>query len=205
MQKEEEKEDFESYSIEEEEESAGRRLTMWSIVPRIMTSPASGWESAKKCGPTPELATIRFFLPICLLSGASEFFSLIYQVNLSFTGLLVAAVISFCSFFIGYYLALVFAKLFLPKDSRDFPSSNYGRLLTMTGVTTLAIFHILFKAIPMFDFIIEFFPLWTIFLLYKGMKLAEINREKSTYDLGVMCVVIICCPVIVEWALSFFV
>lgn len=181
-----------------------RRLTMWSIVPRVMTMPNYGWTLARDHGPLAEVAVLRFLLPLSLISGGAEFFSLLYPNAPSFTGALVGAVVMFCSFFLGYYIALVMAKLFLPREERGFPHSQYGRLLAMTGVATLAIFHILFKLLPMFDFIIEFFPLWTIFLLYKGMKIADVPQEKWTVSLAVVCLAVICSPPLVEWIFSLF-
>ena len=197
-------ENFESYNLDDEENDV-KRLTMWSIVPRVMTMPASGWERMKQRGPTPEIAIIRYLLPISLMSGGAEFFSLLYPGQYELASILVAGVIQFCSFFIGYFLSLIFASIFLPKAAKGFPSTKYGKLLTMTGVSTLAIFHILLKALPMFDFVIEFLPIWTIFLIYKGMNIAEIEREKAAFSMGVMCLVVIACPVLVAWAFTLFV
>lgn len=195
---------FESYNIEDDDEKPGRETTMWALMPGIMISPARGWARAKTEGPEPDLATIRFLLPLCLAAGASEFFALIYHVQLSLADLLVNAVINFCAFFLGYYIAIVLCKLLLPKDTRNFPTTRFGRLMTMAAIATLAIFHILFEALPMFDFIIEFFPLWTVFILYKGLGTADISHEKFAYSMGVICVVIICSPPLVEWVFSLF-
>lgn len=198
-------ENFESYRIEDEEhEMKGK--TLWKLILRVMTMPTSGWDRIKQHGPTPEIASLRFLLPVSLLSGGSEFFSLLYEPGeKELASVLVAGVISFFSFFLGYYLAIIFAKIFLPKIARYFPSTRYGRLLTMTGVATLAIFHLLYKALPMFDFVIEFLPIWTIFLVFKGMQISGVPPEKSAFSMGVMCLVIIACPVLIESALSLFV
>lgn len=166
--------------------------------------PRSGWLMVKDHGPAPEIATLRFLLPVCLLTGASEFLTLLYPGEHSFTGLLVAAVISFCAFFIGYYVALVLEKLFLPGTVKELPSSPYGKLLTMTGVASLALFHILYRALPMLDFLIEFMPLWTVFITYRGLAIADISHEKYPLSLGVMCVVIVCAPMLTEWILTLF-
>lgn len=201
--------DFESYNIEDEEKTVKeeeRRQTLWSLFPRILTMPASGWERVKRNGPSPDIATLRFLLPVSLLSGASELFTMIYQPGQhEFSDILVAGFIFFFSYFLGYYLSLVFAKMFLPKAAKFFPSSNYGKLLTMTGVATLAIFHILYKVLPFFDFVLEFLPIWTIFLIFKGMRISDIEPEKNAFSMGVMCVVIIACPVLMEWILTIFV
>lgn len=196
---------FDNYKIDDEiEEKGGGHITMWQALPYLMTMPTKGWEMIKRHGPTPEIATLRFLLPICLLAGGAEFFSLLYPNQLTFTSTLVNAVVELCSFFLGYFMALVLAKLFLPGDAKFFPSSDYGKLLTMAGVATLAFFHILLMALPMFDFLIEFLPLWTIFITYKGMNFAEIDKERSAFSMGVMCVVIICSPVLIEWIFSLF-
>lgn len=207
-------EDFENYNIEDEEIGEGeqklRPLTMWTILPVIMTMPAAGWKKLTLQGPSPELATIRFFLPLCILSGASVFFSLFYPgIGLSaeenpFTILLVNAVIQFCSFFIGYYMALVMAKVFLPKEDRWISSSSYGKLLIMTGVATLAIFHILFEAFPMLDFILVFLPLWTIFIQFRGLEHTEFRSDKRILAIAVICLVTITGPTLIEWLLALF-
>lgn len=206
--------DFQNYSIpdyEEEETPAGFRYTMWRIVPQIMIMPTSGWRLAKENGPAPEIAVLRFLLPLSLLSGASVFFSLLYPreidplgADAGFTVLLVNAVIQFCSFFIGYFLALVFAKLLLPKGDRFLPSSPYGKLLVMAAIGSLAFFHIMFEVLPMLDSILVFLPLWTIFIIYKGMEISGIQEEKSLLAVGVICVVTVCAPTMIEWILLLF-
>ena len=207
-------EDFESYNITDEEEvsgAEGRRYTMWRLVPLIMIMPTIGWEKVRENGPSPELAVIRFFLPLCLVAGASVFLAFLYphQSGLAieenkFTLLLVNSVIVFCSFFIGYYLALVMQKIFLPKDMRGFPHTPFAKLLTLTGVATLAIFHILFEALPMLDSILVFLPLWTIFIIFKGLQSAKIKSDKSLLAIGVVCIVVIAAPSLVKWVLILF-
>lgn len=167
-----------------------------------MTMPSSGWEMVMDRGPKPEIAVLRFLLPVSVLSGVSDFFNLIYMVDCTFTELLVSAVITFCSFFIGYYLSLVFCKLLLPKDAGHFPVSPYGKLIILFSTATLAFFHILMQAIPMFDFIFEFLPIWTVYLIYKGMKMVVVSAEKQTYAIGLTCIVTICSPFLIEWFLS---
>ena len=198
--------DFENYRIEDEEEKDIKRITLWSVILRVMTMPTSGWERVKKRGPSPDIASLRFLLPVSLLSGASEFFSLLYQPGqVEFAGIMVAGVISFFSYFLGYYLSLLLAKLFLPKVARYFPSTDYGKLVAMTGVSSLAIFHLVYKALPIFDFILEFLPIWTIFMVFKGMQIAGIEPEKAAFSMGVMCLVVIASPVLLESILSLFV
>ena len=203
------KQEYDNYSIEDDEEEEGGkepsvRSTMWSLMPKVLVAPASGWEKVRKEGPSPEVAVIRFLLPFCLLAGGADFFRLLYEVQLVFSDLLVEAVITFCSFFLGYYVSLVLLKLFLPRESKEFPVTRYGRLLVIGSTVSLAIFHILYVALPMFDFLIEFFPLWTVFLIYKGTASGCFEEERHAFSMGVVCVVVICSPVLIKWIFSFF-
>ena len=178
---------------------------MWSIMPRVLTMPSAGWELAMTAGPRPEIAVIRFLLPVCLLAAGSEFFAYFYNVGLNFTAVLVQSVLIFTSFFLGYFIALVFSRLFLPKDAKDFPGSQFGKLLIMGGIGSLAFFEVLINLLPMIDFILEFLPLWTVFIIYKGMQMTVVSPEKQTWAIGAVCIVVICSPIVVEWFLSLFV
>lgn len=205
-------ENYENYKLEDDDDEAvtARRKTLWSLMPQVMIMPTAGWEKVKNEGPSPEIASIRFLMPMSLLSGASAFFSYIYpdsslQDEGRFTVLLVNAVIAFCSFFLGYYVALVMMKVFLPKDSRWLPSSDFGKLMTMTGIGTLAFFHIIFEAFPMLDFILVFLPLWTIFLIFRGILVADLHSDKQILAISMACLVIIASPTLIEWVLALFV
>ena len=181
------------------------RLTMWQIAPRIVMTPSVGWDMVMSRGPRPEIAVIRFLLPLCLMAAGSEFFTMIYNPDLSFTNVLVQSVITLTSYFLGYYIALVLAKLFLPKDAKEFPLTPYGKLVILTGVGSLAFFVVLIKLLPMIDFILEFLPVWTVFLIFKAMSKIAVSEEKQTLSIGIVCVIVICAPIIVEWFLSLFV
>lgn len=208
-------EDFENYNLEDEEEdkqgAAEPSVTLWRLLPQIMITPSSGWERAKNVGPPPELAVVRFLLPLALISGAAVFLSLFYpHYALSMGGesvfavLLVSGVIQFCSFFIGYFLALVLAKVLLPKNAKFLISSPFGKLITLVGVATLALFHILYVALPMFDFFLDFLPLWTIFIIYSGLQKVALPSDKSILTVVVMCLVVIGTPTVIAWFLTLF-
>lgn len=179
-----------------------KTYTMWGLVPRIMINPASGWRMTMEYGPLPEVALLRFLLPLSVLSGLSEFFVYLYEVQLAFSDVLVSAVINFCSFFLGYFVALLFTMWAFPKEARPFVKTPYCKLMIMTGMGTLALFHIVFMALPMFDFLLEFLPLWTVFLIYEGMRLKSVSESRQTYATGAICVIVICTPFLIEWALA---
>lgn len=202
-------EDFESYNIEDDEEEmpSDERRTMWSLLPAIMFTPSSGWAKVRNSGPSPDIATIRFLLPLSIISGAACFLSLLYPHESDaggFAVMLVEAVIELCSMFIGYFVALVTAKLFLPKEDKNTITTNYGKLLIMTGVATIAIFHVFYVAFPMLDFILGFLPIWTIFIQIKGMEQIKFRSDKKLLSMAVIILATVAAPAVIEWILTLF-
>lgn len=180
-----------------------RSANIWKIFFTTLVAPDNGWRDLEEKGLKPDNFIVRFFIPLCLLGGCADFISLLYDSSLSFSETLVSSVINFIVNFLSYFLAIVVAGVFLPHHDKKFPYTPYGRFLVMFGVGSLVVYHILFRFLPMFDFLIEFFPLWTVYLIYKGCKKVDFDPSKSTYALGVMCVTIICCPILLEWVFSF--
>lgn len=197
---------FEEYSLEDEEEKPTTLSLpqIWLKMTQAIIMPSSGWIQLHKSEIRPEKAVLYFLLPISFLASLSDFFTLLYEIDVKYTDLLVGIVITFFSFFLGYYVALLIAKLFLPVADKEFPHTNYGRILTIGCVGALALIHILDEALPMFDFIIEFFPLWIVFMLYKGLGLSNLHENKFSYCLGVLSVAIISSPFLIEWFFSLF-
>lgn len=197
---------FEEYTIQDEEEQR-KPLTLpqiWLALLKAMVMPSTGWKQLNDNEIKPESVVVGFLLPLSVIAAFSNFFSLIYELDLRFTDLLVGIVITFFTYFLGYYIAVLIAKIFLPKQDRGFATSNYGRILILDSMGALAIIHIIMEALQLFDFVIEFFPLWTVYMLYKGMAFAKVDSNKATYSLGVMCVAVISSPVLINWFFDLF-
>lgn len=197
---------FEEYSIEDEEDdkkpSSPQSSSIWNLLLKTMVMPSSGWKEIKTKEIRSESVSLAFFLPFCIIASLSDFFTVFYEVRHNYAELFVEIITTFFTFFVGYYICVLIAGVFLPHDDKPFATSNYGKIVQMAGITSLAIYHILYEAFPFFDFIIEFLPIWTVYLVYKAMALADIKSNKATYSLGVICVGIIGSPVLVEWLLS---
>lgn len=176
----------------------------WELLFKIMAAPVEGWKELRRCGIHVDKIGFSLFLPLTLAAAFSDFFTFYYDTNISFIEVLINAVITFISFFIGYFMAGFFSKILLPRGMKGLPFSNYGKALTMISMSTLAIFHILDEALPIFEPIFYFLPLWTIYIIVKGMKFVKIIENRSSYTLGVMCVTIVGSPIFVEWFFSLF-
>lgn len=169
----------------------------------IMTNPVSGWKELRRSKLQAGTLVVKMLLPLCIIAGLSDFLMMLYDSNQIFADTAINCVFTIFTYFLSYYIAIVLCLVFLPKASKKFPTSRYGEMLACISVSTLALFHIAEEVLPIFDMILVFLPLWTIYLIFKGMGFVKMSESKSTYTLGVVCVALICSPLLVSWAFSF--
>lgn len=196
-----------NYLLPDDEEPDDRKgnpdVSPWIILFKIMTNPVEGWKSLRRSSLTPDLVGNHLFLPLTVLAGLSALCQFYYDSNISVISVLINAVLIFSTYFIGYFIAQVASRFLLPKGTKGFLYSPFGKIFSMISISTLALFQILKEVFPFFEPILYFFPLWTVYIIVKGMKFVKIRENKSSYTLGVMCVTIVGAPIFVAWLFSF--
>ena len=193
---------------EDESETGGEdkdpgKANPWVLLAGIMISPVEGWKALRRSGVTADTIGFKLFLPASLLAGISDFCRLIYDANIGVIDVVISAILTFISFFIGYFFATFSSRILLPKVIDNFLFTDFGKAFSMVSISTLALFHILKELIPIFEPIFYFLPLWTVYIIVKGMRFVKIPQNRSSYTLGVVCVTIVGAPIFVEWAFSF--
>lgn len=178
------------------------QINLWSLMAKIMISPIEGWKDLRRNKITPDSVGFGLFLPIVTIAALSDFILLIYDPHIEVLKVIFNCIITFVSFFIGYFISGFLAKLLLPSPVKPLPFSNFGKCMAMISIATLALFHVLGELLPIFEPIFYFLPLWTVYIIVKGMKFVRISENRSTYTLGVMCVTIVGSPIFVEWCFS---
>lgn len=176
---------------------------VWSMLFTTMVNPVNGWKAFRRSKITSNALTLKLLLPCCAAAGLSEYFSLIYDPLVGLGATTITAIVTFFLYFASYYLAQLLARIFLPKVMKGLPSTRYGEILAMVGISTLALFHVPVSIFWYLNELLVFLPLWTIYLIFKGMKFVKMEEGKSTYTIGVECVAILCAPLLLEYIFSF--
>lgn len=188
----------------EEERETDPKRDPWSLLFKIMISPVEGWKDLRRSGLTPDNVGFGLFLPLSILAALSDFITLIYDPHIGWINVIVNSLLTFISYFFGYFIAGFASKILLPKRMKEFLYTNFGKAFAMFSISTLALFHILLEILPIFEPIFYFLPLWTVYIIVKGMKFVKIQEDKSSYTLGVVCVTIVGAPIFVDWIFSLF-
>lgn len=199
------------YSIEDEdldEEEAmdddpkKKNPSPLAILFKTMLTPVEGWKALKRAGFRTEEVAERCFYPLIALAAVTDVANMFYEAHYSFGNWAIDGLITFITFFFGYFTVLLFGGIILPKKSRDLMKSEIGRQFVMICMSTLAIFQSLINVIPMIEPVLVFLPIWTIYLIFKGVKILRVPKEVENSTIGYLCLLIIGAPILWNWLFS---
>lgn len=198
---------FAAYNSEEEKELDEKDIvtkekSSFAILLYIMFNPVEGWKQIRRSIYNIESFQNGCFYPLLALLALSEFADLFYSVNINLSQIITKAIVNFVAFFFGYYCIQMVMSWFLPKEINQKVKSLYGSLFILVSLSTLVFFSILTNLLPMLWPILIFLPLWTFYLMFKGIRFFKLGNyyEMKFYILSVSAVVGV--PLLIDWVLN---
>lgn len=202
--------DLEEYELEEEEEDddgqegtdpAGpkRKPSAMRLMFRTLLSPVEGWKALKRARLSTDEVASGCFYPMIALSAVAQAAMFFYEANKDVSDWAVAGLVSFITFFFGYFTVLIAGGFILPKKSRAVIKTEIGKQFVMVGMATLAMFYTLVVLFPMLDPVLVFLPLWTIYSISRGVKYLRVPKDAETSTAGLLCMLIIGAPLLWNW------
>lgn len=185
-------------------ESPVSRSSVLGLLFKIMTTPVEGWKALKRNRLKAEEVAAAGFYPLLALSAVSEFTALFYEAHATITALVVPAIVTFITFFFGYFSVLLCGSVLLPAVASEKLKTQFGHQYVMMNVSTLALFYIIHRIIPILDPVVAFLPLWTIYLACKGVKYLRVPAELETRTGATLSVLILACPLFWNWIFGEF-
>ncbi|MGN0236486.1 MAG: hypothetical protein ACI4AK_00100 [Lepagella sp.] len=166
---------------------------------RILATPVEGWKKLRRRAFKNEEVAASCFYPLVALAAFSEVADIFYD-NRTISDWAVYGLVTFLAFFFGYFTILLLCGFILPKKSRDLFRKNHGMQLVMMALSSLAIFYTLSKALPMVQEVIYLLPLWTIYIIYKGVRVMRVNQDVVNMTTVILCILILGVPILWGWA-----
>lgn len=174
----------------------------FSLLFKILATPVEGWKEMKRRRLSTDSIASSVFYPLVACASASEFIRLIYGSVTPLSDMVKEAVITFMALFFGYFTVLLLGGYLLPKGVRGYMKETTGKNLTMMAFSSLALFIIIYNAFPMIDPVLVFLPLWTIYIVCKGVKILRVPKDTEIRTKGTLCCLIIGAPLLWDWLLS---
>lgn len=201
----EEEEDSEDDEEEDddEDENETRRGNLFALMFKIMSTPVEGWKELKRRHYTVEELASGLFYPMIAFVSISEFADKFYT-NSSISDCLLKGVGRFVSFFFGYFTVVLLSGIFLPKSVKEAMKKDIGKEFVMMNLSTMALFFMALNLFPMFDAILVFLPIWTIYLIYKGVRILRVPVSVESRTKVILTFLIIGAPLLWEWLMGLF-
>jgi len=192
--------DKEENDVEDADEtSVTKTLSPLSILLRTMFTPVEGWKALKRARFKTDAFASRCFYPLIGICAVSEIVSMFYEANVTFGDWAKNGLCTFMTFFFGYFTVILFGGAVLPAKSREVLKKDIGKQFVMLAMSTLAFFWTLIRLMPMFEPVLVFLPLWTIYLVHKGVRILRVPKDVENSTTGLLCMLIIGVPVLWNW------
>ena len=176
--------------------------SMFMILLKIMLNPIEGWKTVRRKKVQSDTVARKCFYPLVALVSLSQFFQLIYSSREGFAVLIENIIITFVSFFFGYFFSFLLLKVVLRLLGSSSIDTNFGKVFILFNLSTLCIFFTLTEIFPMLWAILIFLPLWTVYLICRGARFFYFPEKRQIISTASLCLGIIGSPLMLAWVLE---
>ncbi len=195
-------EDSEDAVEDESQEKQRPHDAVLKLLLSVLSNPTEGWKKVRRDKVTVESAQTNCFYPLLALLAVSHFASLFYNSRVTVTEVLMQAVTSFVGYFAGYFLIVILLKALMPRGAGKCMDTEFGKVFVILNLSSLCLFFTAMEFLPMLWAILIFLPLWTVYVICRGVKFFKFPEDKSITCTGLMCILIIGIPSLIEWGLT---
>lgn len=151
----------------------------WKLFLKVLMNPVEGWKELKRSKVTAAQFGWKFFYPILLIAALSYIAMPVYGIEFSAARIVSDIVITFMSLLLSNFIAALCCEWFGGKGMRKQMRTDFGRNFIMTIIGSAAIVVILWQWLPMMSPIISFLPLYSIYLIVRGVKYLRIPTNRT--------------------------
>lgn len=169
-------------------------LHFLKLLLQLIISPARGWEDISRAGIAPSRLCREGYYPMIGLIAVTTLLQFLYDSTqtLTFVHSLQMSIINVTSFFVSLFLGQHLLAAYLPKFTDKEPSQVKIDTFVIFVLSVMTLFVIISNLIPIELEIMKFFSLYSIFVVWKGLRYLDVNQNKTGQFvfLGVFSVVI---------------
>ncbi len=140
-----------------------------------------------------------------VLLALSELAGLIFYSHSSFLSAFVAGIMSGVILFFSYYVVVALGALLPSVKGERTLEKPFGREFVIVGLSSLALFGVVSRLLPMLGPVTVFLPIWTIYIISKGVRRLGYTEEHGMTPTVILSVLIIGIPLGLEWLMNRFI
>ena len=192
----------EEEDVEEDFKERKSRKTTFALLFKIMFNPVEGWKSLRRSRNNIESLQGGCFYPILALLAVSHFAEFFYSVNATLSSVMTQAVVTFVAFFFSFFCIQLILSWVMPKELISAFDNTYGKEYILISLSTLALFSIITNILPMLWPILIFLPIWTLYIMFKGVRFFKLPEKYEMKFFVVSSASVIGMPLLIDWILN---
>lgn len=166
---------------------------------QVIINPARGWEDISNAGEKPASICHDGFYPLLAVCAVSCIVKLIYdEIDYTFVVALQEAIVSFTIYFATLFFAGYVFGATMQRLADKQPSENKNSIFIIYNLSILVLINTIANLLPIELVIIDIFPLYVCFIIYKGGRYLDVSEERSSYFLLMAISAIIVFPFLLK-------
>ncbi|MDE6290137.1 MAG: hypothetical protein K2M16_01260 [Muribaculaceae bacterium] len=180
-------------------EKRKRRHAPFILLFDILMTGTAGWKNLRRARLKPEQAAAGCFYPLLAIASVCRFADWFYHPDFDLATTLVEAASVFASFFFSFFAVQVVCRWLLPPAVKPKSETMYFKLLVQYSLSSLALFWIPAELLPILEPFTVFLPIWTAFIITKGLRFMMIPEQFQNRCTVIIVVSIIVMPYLFMW------
>ena len=176
-----------------------RRDTPFLLLLNIMMTGTAGWKDLRRTRLKPERTAAGCFYPILAIASVCRFAEWFYRPDFNLSSTLIEAASTFASFFFSYFAVQVVCRWLFPTPTKGKTELIFFKLMVQYALSSLALFWIPAEILPILEPFTVFLPIWTAFIITKGIRFLLIPEQYHNRCMVTIVVTIIVMPYLFMW------
>lgn len=165
----------------------------------ILFTGTAGWKRLRRSRLAPEQTAAGCFYPILALVAVCRFADWFYLPEFDISATLIQAASIFASFFFSYFAVQVVCRLLFPAEAKSKTETPYFKILVQYSLASLALFWLPTELLPVLEPLAVFLPIWTIFIITKGVRFLRFPENHTNRCLITLIVATVAMPYAFMW------
>lgn len=143
---------------------------------QLIISPKNGWEDIAYDDSDVQRLITGGFIPWLVIASLVSLLGLYYTQSFSVLSVLHSLISTFLVFFIGYYISVALFSFYMPSLTHGDSIESHNNTFLLYNVALLATIGIIRDALPIDLAMLNFFPLYVLYIMWRGARYLKVSR-----------------------------
>lgn len=143
----------------------------------LIVNPSNGWTEIKRFNVPVQNMLSKVYYPLLAVAAVTSFTTILYGNSKALSYFVQISIITFAKFFFGYLISSYLLGVIFPQLSGSKDRENKLHIFLLYNYCILVILDILRNILPVALTFLDIFPLYIIFVVWKGMDYLNIDEN----------------------------